>query len=1535
MNIAQPPLSKLEILENDITELELAIQPLRTQIFADSKKLLQLSNAPVPATTDLREARALEILQLKERLALQRESLSDMCSILDISVKMASMESARENPKPPSVPTVRADIMKLLPKFKEAKTKDSNILFDEFLSRFETSIQGYAIPKPLYLTYFYNSLSECNIEQCWLDKFLKSNSLITWDEAKLAMIEEFVTEQEIQNRIRNLNNIVKGKEPMEIFATRFSNLYRSTGKDDHSVDSLKDQELFCKSLDSYSRALINAVILCRPASSMLDVYKYAIATDPHQYGKSLKRAFENEDSAPTTKKPDTKLHCEKHGWGSHTTSNCKNPGSSKCNFCNVEYYPGHNKVCQKNPQTINSHYAEMSSLDDGYAAYVSEIIGHPPLSSYYDLEGNPVETVGKANKTLDSYSLSPTILQKGQQYRVPILLGKNRVDAIYDSGCTTSAIDTELVSRFSIPTEKIQLLMNSFEGSNTGWYTRTQNPIEIACGKLVTSLVVLVQKLATGVNVLLGTDAGDRLGIYPSGIPRDYPDSIYEFPQSSVNLPKPSMTSGTTPALDQDRTKLLITMQNLIKINEAIPDGSFCNLAGSVVSLDVQDPNDPLLFKRQFHIPEAAHKHMNERVTDWLRFGIVKKAPPNTRYNCPIFPIFDRDMVTKRITGVQRIVIDPRPINHQITGDRFPVPVVKEIIDKIGRFLVISELDLKKSFHQFRLAEESQQYLAFTWAGSQYVFIGCPFGLKPLSSVFQRTMKTLFEDLGYVEIFVDNIIVFSQSVEEHSLHLQEVIHRLNQANLRLNTRKCHWLNSKLTILGHSISSVGVQIDQTKLEAAMRIPKPKSGKQVMSFLGLFNYFRWSIPRYAELAAPLEKLRFLKTIGPSEWTLECQNALDRMKYSIDQNLMLYHPDFARDFYIATDASLTGIGGVLYQLVDDKPQFVRFASRALTATESKLDAVRRELLGIVYSLRSFHYYVWGRRFTLFTDSRSLTFMFSQRDFTPMLLKWNEVILDYDFDLVHRPGIQNVLPDALSRLWPDAALTAGENSFSSYIAQMDLTEFVIPTIEERETLLERAHLLGHIGSKGILQSLHNQGISWPSIKIDALHHVEACLECQIFNVKRMGFHPLRTISAKLPGDHLAIDLAGPFEKTPHGNTFLLICVDVASRFVFLEPLFTKSKEDIAEALFKIFCTIGFPKILQSDNGSEFVNDIIRVVTKISCIDHRVILPYNPQANGLAESWVRLTKKILYKMLNGFISGWDRYIPSVQYSLNVRCTDIHGSTPFSLMFAKSHNLFQDYQSQSLEPLSHEDWQHRLEFMNSVVFPAIRTKSEGTGLQNQAKFAKRRHIVPKTYFKVNDLVLHKDPNVKREDPKWKPRWHKCQVAGLGPYGTFTLKNMDGTLITRDAPAHHIRHLRNGKNDTGKSLEFVRIAGHSLPDGLSARDAIGSDYTYLVHWNNGLTSWEPASQFDDISAVILYWKRRQDHPIPNDFMCPSRDPQTVQPESLGSDTTPSLHSSLSHDVHTSPQVIPNSPQATATSPQVDAHVLRVNPRLTQP
>jgi transposase InsO family protein len=240
-------------------------------------------------------------------------------------------------------------------------------------------------------------------------------------------------------------------------------------------------------------------------------------------------------------------------------------------------------------------------------------------------------------------------------------------------------------------------------------------------------------------------------------------------------------------------------------------------------------------------------------------------------------------------------------------------------------------------------------------------------------------------------------------------------------------------------------------------------------------------------------------------------------------------------------------------------------------------------------------------------------------------------------------------------------------------------ITEFDEPLEEYRQNLLEKEHLMGHFGAEALIQALKNKGINWPGMTVQAQAFVKKCLQCQRHTVQRKGYHPITAITASMPGDHYAIDLAGPFATTDRGNHYLFVLVDICTRFCQLKAITDKSAAVVATALMDVCCSFGFPRILQSDNGSEFVNSLITEIKKHAGFEHRLITPYHPQANGTAERWVGMAVKAIIKRCNGVRRDWDLYVMSTQLALNLKVSARHHSTPFSLMFARTANGFGNF----------------------------------------------------------------------------------------------------------------------------------------------------------------------------------------------------------------------------------------------------------------
>src|SRR5690606_34432888 len=259
-----------------------------------------------------------------------------------------------------------------------------------------------------------------------------------------------------------------------------------------------------------------------------------------------------------------------------------------------------------------------------------------------------------------------------------------------------------------------------------------------------------------------------------------------------------------------------------------------------------------------------------------------------------------------------------------------------------------------------------------------------PFGIKTLTSKFKRVMSIILKDNPYALAFVDDVVIFSNNIEEHLLHVRLIIKALTKEHLIINFDKSHFYRRQILLLGFIIDQYGIKINPKKLVNIDDWEIPKTGKQVMSYMGLFNYFREHIPLYSTIATPIEELRNKKIIG-DKWGIKQQKAFNTMKNLLSSAQVLSFPNFSLPFHIATDASNVGIGAVLYQLIpgkEKKPKCISFIACTLQECERKYSATKKELLGVVYALKKFQTYLWGNKFTLYKDHRALIFMFMQKN-------------------------------------------------------------------------------------------------------------------------------------------------------------------------------------------------------------------------------------------------------------------------------------------------------------------------------------------------------------------------------------------------------------------------------------------------------------------------------------------------------------------------------------------------------------------------
>ena len=695
------------------------------------------------------------------------------------------------------------------------------------------------------------------------------------------------------------------------------------------------------------------------------------------------------------------------------------------------------------------------------------------------------------------------------------------------------------------------------------------------------------------------------------------------------------------------------------------------------------NPEAPPKFFKPRPVPFALRDQVGRELDRLERDGVLEKTA-YSEWAAPVVIVPKQDG-NLRLCGDFKVTI-----NSVMDIDQYPLPKPADIFATLSGGQRFTTLDLSHAYNQLQVDEESRKFLTINTHQGLYRYTRLPFGIASAPAIFQRTMDSILQGLDGVACYIDDILVTGKSDEEHLARLEEVLERLHKHGVHVKRTKCHFLKPSVVFLGHRIDSQGIHPTEEKLKAIVEAPSPRNVQELRSFLGLVNYYGKFIQNAATILAPLNSL--LRKDTPWEWTQECQQSFKLAKETLTSSKVLVHYDPSLPIRLIGDASAYGVGAVIAHVLPDGTEHpVAYASRTLTSSERNYAQVEKEALSLIFGVRHFHAYLYGRPFTIVTDHKPLTAILGSKKGIPPLAaarlqRWAWILSAYKYEIEFRPTEEHGNADALSRL--PLKETASENvdndprvfnvaqlqSLPVNVRQLraatssdlvlskvlrytrgswprEVPQLLRPFFDKRHELTVeegcllwgirvivpkrlRAKLLDelHRDHPGIvrMKSVARSYMWWPGLDQDIQNLVKACKSCQsVKNAPPVApLHPW--VWPSRPWQRVHLDFAGPFQ-----NHMFLIGVDAYSKWPEVRVMSTTTASATLDVLREWFSQHGIPELLVTDNGSQFTSEAFVYFTKQNGIKHVRSAPYHPASNGLAERFVQSLKQSLKATTN------------------------------------------------------------------------------------------------------------------------------------------------------------------------------------------------------------------------------------------------------------------------------------------------------------
>ncbi|KAJ0585794.1 putative nucleotidyltransferase, Ribonuclease H [Helianthus annuus] len=735
---------------------------------------------------------------------------------------------------------------------------------------------------------------------------------------------------------------------------------------------------------------------------------------------------------------------------------------------------------------------------------------------------------------------------------------------------------------------------------------------------------------------------------------------------SSVDTSLPSISPMLTTQQQTTLTSLLQQFEEIFQPPSSLPPSRTHDHS---IRLSSSAP----ICVRPYRYPHVQKTEIERQVQELLNMGLIR--PSTSAFSSPVILVRKKD-------DSWRMCVDYRALNNATIPNKYPIPVIDELLDELHGSTFFSKLDLKAGYNQIRMCPDSIEMTAFRTHDGHYEYLVMPFGLMNAPATFQAVMNDIFRPLlrHKVVIFFDDILIHSPTWETHLADLKEVFDILLFHSFKANPGKCSMGQRSIDYLGHIISGQGVTMDPAKVASVVDWPTPTTLKALRGFLGLTGYYRKFVKDYGSIARPLTDLTKKDAFS---WTPVAQAAFEKLKQALTSAPVLSLPDFSLPFVVECDASGYGIGAVLMQL--NKP--IAYFSKALSDRNLSKSAYERELMALVLAVQHWRPYLLGSKFTVCTDQKSLKFLLQQRVSTYDQQNWVVKLLGYDFDIQYKPGRENRAADALSRradsgqflqavsapIWLHGALLIEEAKQASDIQTLMAKLKVTPE-----------KYLGYSIKNDVLFYQDRLVISRHSKFIPALLHQ--------FHVTAAGGHSgfYRTYRRLAANVYWAGGLLQPLAipeaiwedvsmdfivglPPSKGFTVVLVVVDRLSkyaRFILLKHPYTA--KTVAEIFVKeVIRHHGIPKSIVSDRDPLFLSKFWQEIFRSMGTKLQLSSAYHPESDGQTEVINRCLESYLRCFAVDQPKTWSVWLPWAEYWYNSTFHSSTGVTPFETVYGR------------------------------------------------------------------------------------------------------------------------------------------------------------------------------------------------------------------------------------------------------------------------